>query len=124
MANRGEMFAKEVDLAASRAHGPEERDLEIIVNEHASRGMATSGANIQPRHERRWRTVAELLAFRLRLEQETLLLAEDDTSWSERLVACIDRIVGQERDCLLHALDQDYPRVVGGPLSDSAAGHG
>src|SRR5438445_762148 len=119
MANRGEMFAKEVDLAASRAHGPEERDLEIIVNEHASRGMATSGANIQTRHERRWRTVAELLAFRLRLEQETPLLAEDETSWYERLVACIDRIVGQEQDRLLHALDQDYRRFVGGPLSDT-----
>jgi len=122
MANRGEMFAKEVDLAASRAHGPEERDLEIIVNEHASRGMATSGANIQTRHERRWRTVAELLAFRLRLEQETPLLAEDETSWYERLVACIDRIVGQEQDRLLHALDQDYRRFVGGPLSDSWRG--
>jgi hypothetical protein len=119
MADRAEMFAKEIDLAASRAQKPEERDLMIIVNEHATRGMATSGANVQSCHERRWRTVTELLALRLRLEWETPLLAEDETSWYECLVACIHRIVGQEQDRLLRALDQDYRRFLGsGPLPD------
>ena len=122
MADRAEMFAKEIDLAASRAQAPEERDLVIIVNDHATRGMATSGANIQSRHERRWRTVTELLALRLRLEWATPLLAEDETSWYERLVACIHRIVGQEQDRLLRALDEDSRRFGGGPLPDSWRG--
>jgi hypothetical protein len=122
MTDRAEMLAKEVDLAASRAYVPEQSDLTEILNNHAVRGMAMSGANIQVRHERRWTTVADLLALRLRLERETPLLTENETSWYERLVACIGRIAAREQERLLNALDQDYRRFGGGPLPDSWRG--
>ncbi len=117
MTKRSDMLAKEVELAASRERAREERDLGRIAGQYGVGGAGTSGAHVQARHRRRLETLRGLLALRLRLERETPIGPEDESSWYDDLRANIQGIIDRSAGSIFKDLDEDAVRFGGGPLS-------
>ncbi len=120
---RGEILVERIELLAMRLVEREAPDLQIIANEHAARGMGNSSAVIQQRHERRLRTLRELLAERIRLERELPLAPEDDGTWLFDLRVAVVEIIDHQGARLLRDLIEDCRLILGGtsePISGDA----
>jgi hypothetical protein len=120
---RGEILAERIRLEAMRLAEREALDLQIIANEHATRGMFSSGSNISQRHERRLRTLRTLLTERIRLEKTLPVAPEDEATWSRDLRVAIVEITDREDERILRELAEDCKRMTGGisePISADA----
>ena len=114
MAKRSEILEKHIEVAASKAREHEEQDIVHILSECARSGGLASGGTIDVRHNRRRRTMIELLDLRLAFERKTPLGQEDGAVWYKDLVGSIHGIMDRQTNRLLQGLDEDAARFGGG----------
>ena len=95
------------------ARASEQEDLGRITSEHGVQRGVRSGAHINARHTRRWRTLTELLDFRLNLERNTPLGPDDAAAWYGGLVESINGIIEGHTGRLLQGLEQDVVKYGG-----------
>ena len=110
---RSRILSERIKLMARRLVEVETPDLEIITNNNVAEGLGSSGATISQRHERRFRTLKELLAERIRLEKEYPLAPEDEDQWYVDLVETLLLIIRDQEARLYQALEADCKRFLG-----------
>jgi hypothetical protein len=96
---RGEILAEKVGLLAQRLVEAEGPDLEVIANKAAFEGRGRSGGVVWDRHERRLRTLTELLTERIRLEKDERdypLASEGEGTWLYDLRIATNEIIDQQ----------------------------
>jgi hypothetical protein len=110
---RGQILSERIKLMAQRLVEEEMPDLDIIANNNAARGMSSSGATVVQRHERRFRTLDELLRERTRSEREYPLAPEDEDQWYANLMETLLLILHDQEERLYRALEADCQRFLG-----------
>ena len=110
---RGQILSEKIKLLAQRLVEAELPDFERIANEHAARGLARSSMVIVQRHERRLRTLDELLAERVRLEKTYPLAPEDQEQWYPDFQETLLLIVRDQEGRLIRELTDDCHRFLG-----------
>jgi len=109
-------LAERTKLAAFTLVDAERPDLERIENEHAVKGLGRSGALLMARHERRLRTLEELVRERIRLEKDEAeypLAPEDEETWNDELLETIMELTKDQEARLRQAFEEDCRRILG-----------
>ena len=110
---RGQILSERIKLKALALVQAEGPDLEVIQNENTVKGLGRSGATIVQRHDRRLRTLEELLAERIRLEKEHPLAPEDEERWYSDLLETLMLINHDQQARLYRELEADTQRILG-----------
>src|SRR5215470_527646 len=113
---RGSILAERTKLTAFTLVDVERPDLERIENDHAVKGLGRSGALLMARHERRLRTLEELVRERIRLEKDEAeypLAPEDEEAWNDELLETIMELTKDQEARLRQAFEEDCRRILG-----------